>query len=674
MPSNPGRSRLGQALIAGAAVALLLAYASITLLASRQKGPSYDEGEEIAMGYDIWLRHDFRMEAANGDLVKRWVAWPFLWTQPGFPVPDDPDWRSGHPYALGYKFLFQSGNRPEDLLLQTRAMNMLLGVALGALIFACSREIFGARAGLVSLALFCFSPHMLAFGGMVSTEISTCLTLLGSAWCLWRLLHRVSGGRLAASLIFIGLAFLAKLSALALVPIAAVLVALKLAGGRPTEWALGSPRLITGWRRQLGVFAALALLHAAAVWAFLWAGYGFRYAASPAPGDPGVVFRPQPGVDAINPIVREFIGWCRRAHFLPEGYLHGVQWLLGDNDHREAFMDGRWTLGGWPSFFPYAFWAKTSPALLLLLAAGGAAWWLGRRRGSTSARGYAAAPFVVLIAVYAAIAVEQNVDIGHRHILPIYPALYVLAGAAALLWDRRWARPALAGVLGFVAFGAVRLFPDYLAYFSPWVGGPSQGYRRLVDSSLDWGMDLPQLRDWIRQHDPAGSAPLYLTYFGTDDPDHYHFPYRWLSSGFNWLPHAPTLLEPGYYAISATNFQTVECAAFGPWTHNAEDSYQIYSHRVRLLDRLARHPRWRAAFSSDFTREAVASTLQGYDEWAFGRLCAWLRQHRAPDAQVGHSILVWNLSRADLDQALLGPPAELVSGPPLRATLASLVR
>ena len=51
-----------------------LLYVAMSLTASLRKGLSFDEGEELAVGYNIWLHHDFRMEAANGDLVKRWAT------------------------------------------------------------------------------------------------------------------------------------------------------------------------------------------------------------------------------------------------------------------------------------------------------------------------------------------------------------------------------------------------------------------------------------------------------------------------------------------------------------------------------------------------------------------------------------------------------------------------
>jgi hypothetical protein len=40
------------------------------------------------------------------------------------------------------------------------------------------------------------------------------------------------------------------------------------------------------------------------------------------------------------------------------------------------------------------------------------------------------------------------------------------------------------------------------------------------------------------------------------------------------------------------------------------------------------------------------------------RLCAYLR-HRAPIAQIGHSLFVFDLTDDDMRRALYGPPAEL---------------
>ena len=136
--------KTGRSVAVGLAVAALLAaYAVLSFTASLRKGTSFDEGEELAVGYNIWVNHDFRMEGANGDFIKRWATLPFLITQPNAVVPETPQWRNAQAYELGFLFMFRSGNAPEDLLAQGRAMVVLLGVATGALIFFLCVWLYG---------------------------------------------------------------------------------------------------------------------------------------------------------------------------------------------------------------------------------------------------------------------------------------------------------------------------------------------------------------------------------------------------------------------------------------------------------------------------------------------------------------------------------------------------
>ena len=77
-----------------------------------------------------------------------------------------------------------------------------------------------------------------------------------------------------------------------------------------------------------------------------------------------------------------------------------------------------------------------------------------------------------------------------------------VAGSTSWLAARRW--PALACLvlvsIGLFAGESLWRWPNYLAYFNQLAGGPSHGYRHLVDSSLDWGQDLPALNNgWLQR-------------------------------------------------------------------------------------------------------------------------------------------------------------------------------
>lgn len=664
---NPRERRRGAWLVPGAVALLLCFYVVVALLASRQKGLSYDEGEQIATGYNIWRNHDYRMEAANGDLVKRWATLPLLISKPAFVPLSDPTWRGGQPYVVAFRFFFTLGNDPASLLFQCRAMVALLGVATGLLVFCCARQLFGRAGGLIALALFVSSPSMLAFGGMVSTEMTACLTLLGCAWSSWRLLQGITWRRLAASLVFTALLVLSKPTAIIMLPVTAFLIAIRLARAQPLDGTLWGHWRIRRRSRQMIVFGALMIAHVAFAWAAIWAAYGFRYAASPNPADAGIVFRTQPE-DPIDANIVEFLTWSAQTHFLPEGYLHGIRWLLAQNESQVAFMNGHWKYGGWRTFFPYAMWVKTPPALIALLVLAALAWLWGRHATQDGLRGrraslYHAVPFVALIVVYFAVAITWDLNIGFRHVLPIYPAAYVLAGAVVLLWRRSWA--AKAAIVSLVAWqfgGSLQVYPHFLAYFSPVAGGPQNGYQHLVDSSLDWGMDLPGLKRWLDHHD-LNHEPFYFAYFGTDNPDAYGIKSFRLPGRPDWRAGHSFPLVPGYYAISATLLESIGTKTVGPWNQAFEKAYWRSLETINTYDVSLTSASAHAALLAKYPQSFWDQQYALFDSLRFGRLCAWLRHHRPPEDHVGYSILIWHLTEAEIAEIGLGAPAELAAAP-----------
>lgn len=662
-----------------AALLLLAVYAGLSWTAALQKGVAFDEGLQLAVGYNLWLNDDYRMEGANGDLVKRWATLPFLVTRPRFVSTDDPVWKQSRAYDLGWRFMFELGNSPEALLRISRAMVVLLGVAAGALVFVCSRELFGTAGGLLSLVLFVFSPSMLEFGAVVSTDMSITLTLLAATWSVWRVLHRVTAARIVTGVCAVSLLVLAKPTALVMFPIAAVLVAVRLAGRRPLELRWGAhARQVRTRRAQAAIIALLATLHVATAWAALWAHYGFRYGASPRPDDPTCAFFNLPSRDAIPPAVAAIVNVVEHTHFLPEGFHVGIRLLLECDDQLGAFMNNRWKLGGWAAFFPFTIWAKTPPAVFALLALAAIAWWKVRPRGggaagSPGSRGprsppalYEFTPYLALAACFLAVAMTEDLNIGHRHVLPIYPALYILAGGAALFHTRRLFWPcAVAACIAAQAIDSFSVRPDYLAYFSPLVGGPSQGYKKLVDSSLDWGMDLPGLKSWLDQNDPGHREPLFLGYFGNDNPEHYGIEARRLPGFFERRRPEIFPYNQGYYAISASLLQGVYTAAFGPWSRDYERRYQTARRNASLFTRSETDRALRAQLLKRASIAHWCNEMLVFDNLRFARLCAWLRHQGDPPHHVGHSIFIWKLNHAQLDAALLGPPAELVNAPPV---------
>jgi hypothetical protein len=466
---------------------------------------------------------------------------------------------------------------------------------------------------------------------------------------------------------------LSKPTAVIMFPLSAIAVAIRLATKRPLEWEIGVHRAIRSRIRQLSIIAALVVVHIAFGWAALWAAYDFRYAASPAPADPAVrVYTPVQ--DPIDPNVMAFIRWSHRHHFLPEGFLRGVELLLGQNETQLAFMNGHWRFGGWPTFFPYTILVKTQPSKLIAFIVAAVAWVLLIRRKNVppgwpdfaaSERIYRAVPFVSLIVVYFAIALTWQMNIGFRHILPLYPAAFVLCGALSYFWNGQpWRSRAAVGTLVLSSVvSPIAVFPHYLAYFSPLAGGPKEGYKHLVDSSLDWGMDLPGLKAWVDRHNPGGELPVFLAYFGVSSPDYYHLKCFRLPSRPEWRDGRSFPLGPGIYAISATLLQGVGTRAPGPWNQVYERAWWRSLAAINHYDETLKDPAAHAALLAKIPQSAWDAEYTRFEQLRFARLCAWLRHHRPPDDNIGYSILIWRLTKEEVFAAGLGPPAELELAP-----------
>jgi hypothetical protein len=666
---------------------LLTAFVALAVLSVRDESIAYDELFHLAGGYSYWQTDDYRIHPTNGNLVQRWLTLPFLVSRPQFPGLDQEDWH--FPDAMGKdmaaQFFHDTGNDGTALLRQARLMNLALAVALGVVVYRWSRRLFGGGGGLVSLTLYCLCPTVLAHGTLATSDVAAALSFLLAVAGVWAVLHRLTALTLLGSTLATACLFLVKFSAPLLLPMAGLLVAVRLARGGPLPVAwTGKEYLVRdGWRLGL-VFTGAALVQAVVVWALVWACYGFRFSMTaegqpyrpdvqwfqflnqPAPNDP----RSPPPSRQLPPeppgLTSRLLQAALTHRLLPEAYLYGQAHTLKFARHRLSYLNGRVSLNGWWYYFPYAFAVKTPlpVAGVLLLAAGT----LLRRRPPPGAMPggtlqpapdrwhglYRTAPLWVLIAVYGVAALRTNLNIGVRHLLPLYPPLFILAGAAGA-WFRRasWkAAVLLAVLLTWQAWECVRICPDYLSYFNQLAGGPARGYLHLADSNVDWGQGLPALHDWLEAQglDRPGGPPVFLCYLGADRPSRHGIRAPSLEE---YLSREMTLANPfplrgGVYCVSATERDLGYGRTGGRrWTPEAERDYRTALgglYRIQSGGRGEQDPNW----------ESLKSALAALE---YNRLLAYCR-HRPPDALVRYSILVYRLTDAEVQAAMTRPIQE----------------
>jgi hypothetical protein len=646
---SPQRPQVNWLLGYPGATVLVFIYAALALSAASHKSCHFDENLHIISGYSYWLTNDYRLQPENGNWPQRWVTLPYLITRPQFPSIDQEDYYLSKPSSLAQPFLFVD-NDADQLLMQSRAMVVLLAMGLGLLVYGWSRRLFGPAGGMISLCLYVLSPTVLANGAIATSDLAASLFFLASTYCLWELLREVSVRSLLLSCAAMTGLFLSKFSAGLIVPIGLLLVLIRVLHGPLKICWRGQARDVAGPVRAAGLLSGLVAVHVLCVATAIWASFGFRYAMF-ANDDP----RNRPGPEWAevlaldSPLPLKVIQWCRTHEVLPESYLYGLAHTLHFARYRPAFLHERIRMFGWPEFFPLTFlWKTPLPVFLFMILALLAVVFC---RHALPVPLFELAPPLVLFAVYWVVALFAHLNIGHRHILPTYPPLFVLCGAAGL-WFRSPGRPLLAmraaACLGIVLLAgeALYFYPHYLCYFNQIVGGPSEGYQYLVDSSYDWGQELKGLKRWLDENPTP--EPKYHFYFGPSGHDYYRLPTREID--LLTYDHSQLLteqLKPGLYCVGATFLQNVYSFRMGHWNPQYEEEYHI------CLRYFAEK-----AHADPKNHRTVVATM---NYLAFGRLTSYLRCRKQPIAQVGYSVLVYRLTADDLQRALLGPAWEHAS-------------
>lgn len=649
----PSASKPSAILLTTLAVLLALLHALLAISAATGKSMTADEIAHLTAGHVYNSLGDYRLQPENGNLTQRWVGLPL--TLVGAPLPSTAStiWQRSDVWNYGHAFFYEQTAPTGTWLIAGRAMVAFVSAATGLLVFFWSRALFGWRGAFLSLGLFAFCPAFLAHGALATSDVVMTFFFLASVGAWWRHLEQPGAGRATLSAVVFGLACVAKFSAVLLIPMFALSAFVWLAGRVRTE----------GWRPPLVRLGRSTALHVVVAWATIWLFYGFRFSAfAPGLANGAGFYR-----GGWNWILAD-LGWPRPVivalrdwHVLPEAFLYGFTFVVQFAKERGAFLNGDYSLHGWPQFFPYAFLVKTTiPLLVLLLVGAVAAGRNGWRRWQTEGVGKLLAwlrpfaPLAVLFVVYWITSITSHLNIGHRHILPTYPVLFIAAGALGTWLD--WRRPRAALLIGGLALWHAgeswRIRPHYLAYFNALAGGPENGWRHLVDSSLDWGQDLPALKTWLDAH--ASGEKVFLSYFGADDPA-----YQGISA--TMLPTLPEVgpprkwraLTPGVYAISATMLQQAYSPVRGEWTLALEKEFQALRALEPTLLAYQDDRERRVVLLRDAPAESWMKAWKRYDVLRFARLCYCLRVRRA-DGDAGHSILIYRLDAAEVAGATGG--------------------
>ncbi len=541
---------------------IFLAQAGLSI---REKSATFDETVHLPAGY-LHLRFgDYSFNPAHPPLVKMLAAVPLLFVDVKIPFEKEPL----KDFDDAQKVLYKQ-NDADRLLFLGRLAVLPVTLLLGWVVFLWTKQLFGQLAASFALFLFAFEPNILAHGPLVNTDMGAACFMFLATFAFYRLVHEFSIRRLALAGLSLGLALVTKFSTLPLLPTLLLIGVGVIVLDHHIEVRVpGFPtRLVKGRMRKLMILLVAAIGMGLIVYGTIWGTYRFRYE--------GIALPWQTYQAPLDQILsgETWSGWMllriKEARLLPEAYFYGFA-TIPLSLHRLVFLLGKLLIGGVWYYFIVTVLLKTPLALLLLLLVSPLVLRPLWRRDSV-----AILCLAIPVVFYFGVASAGRLNIGHRHILPIYPFLFVMVGSLVPWVMQRHAvvKGALAALTVWYFVSSVAIFPHYLAYFNELAGGPEGGYKSLVDSNLDWGQDLKGLKRYMDQH---GIRRVWLSYFGSAHPDYYGIAYNYLPSYFITDAELEKEQSP-YLAISATMLQ----GAYLPGLGMSSDYFEGFRQREPL--------------------------------------------------------------------------------------------
>jgi tetratricopeptide (TPR) repeat protein len=532
------RSRIAQTFFIVLSAALFAAFAFQLWCHATRTSVTIDEPVHILAGHRYWQCGDFGINPEHPPLLKLLAATPLISR-----TFLEPDWDCGSKITSQSDgeqagIFFLTSNGVDGIVIPTRLAAATLSLLLAGLVYLAAWEMFGRAEALTALALFAFEPNLIAHGSLVTTDMALAATAFAAVYALFRYRKNSNVFRFVVIGLAVGLMLAAKHSAVIFVPILfALVLADVLIFSRKENLSL--ERIL----RPIAAYTGCLLIGLILLWAF----YGFRYYSIPSATESAVSVssyirgtgRPEI-VESLSAKIVMVISYIR---IFPESYTFGLADIVATGSRNTFIFNRNYESGQW-FYFPAAFAIKSSAALLLLLPFGLLLpFFKSEKRREMM---FLLAPPVLFFAV----ALSSGMNIGVRHILPIYPFFIVAAAAGAIAAGRRFYffRYVLIALFVFHAATAVRTAPNYIAFANDFWGGTDNTYNLLADSNVEWGQNLKLAGEYLAREN---ISDCWFAPFAGGELNRVSQPCRLIPGSLNWFG-TEELVEPTPALIEGT--------------------------------------------------------------------------------------------------------------------------
>lgn len=595
--------------VAGALLTLMLGLGLASMVGN---SAIVDEIAHIPAGYSYLHYGDYRLNPEHPPLMKDLAALPLQFMNLKFPK-DRSEWTTdvNGEWQAGWDFLYNMGNNADAILFWARLPILLVMVGFGAWLYWICRRYWGTAVALLALTFYTLSPNFLAHGALVTTDLGASIFMFLAIITFARFVSKPTGQNLLLLSGALAVANLAKFSGVLLYPfLGLVTLFLVWLGKKPKEW-----------RDRMGLYTGgfIAASGLSVLW--IWIVYTPHVWNMPTSVQDRLIIGSLPSSNVTG--VAHFLVNLSHVPLMKPivQYLLGVTMVFGRvAGGNVTYFNGMVTDQSFHGYFPELFVFKTQVALLILLVASivfviltnkllplKRLWKQMVKSFLNHVLEWTLGAFSVF---YFAVSVAGNLNLGIRHILPVYLPIFVLVAIGCVKMMRRLAKTrwemvggvALTVLMAWYGLSTVFAAPNFIAYFNELIGGPGNANEYFSDSGVDWGQDLKRLVTYVDQHPQI--KHIAVDYFGGGLPQYYFCQRQYDATG--------VMLTDGSYDCSHSKFEQ--------W----HSQYGAYTGQyIAVSETFLENDRWYSEINDQ----------PGYD---------YLRE-RTPIAKIGYSIYLYKL-------------------------------
>ncbi len=528
---------------------LLIFIFLVAIFSIKDDSLTMDELAHLPAGYSYLTQKDMRLNPEHPPLIKDFAAFPLLFIKDIKFPSEIKAWKNdvNGQWEFGNYFLFKTGNPADKMIFWARVPMLLVLILLGFFLFKWTKELFGNKAAVLSLTLFSFSPTLLAHGRLVTTDVGAAIGVFIATYYFLNALKEPTQKRIIISGLALGFALLLKFTTVILIPFFVLLALLH-------YWSVRNLYFRKIILHLFYVFIIAAVL----IWPVYFY-HTFNYPSEKQAGDikyllsshPFQFLGPALAKMAYEPVLKPY------AQYLLGLSLNFQRGVSGNT----GYFLGEVSSEGWKQYFPVVYSIKEPLAfhILTLIALLYGAWLIKRpfwqdtiaRLKNLAKNHFPELAMFLFILIYWTFSVISSLNIGVRHLLPVFPFTIMLISAGIISWlgsnRSKLKYSALLLLIFWQIISVSSVYPHYLSYFNEIAGGADNGYQFVVDSNYDWGQDLKRLAKFVEENK---ISKIKVDYFGGGDVK-YYLDARWdkfdPKSGpqKGWLAISATLLQGG---------------------------------------------------------------------------------------------------------------------------------